>query len=222
MMIDVQNKGSRVLSMTKLWTNASETQKNAWHKYALATFLMGSNGNSYFCFHGRQERRRPRGARTLQPDRHRHPDGPTPRSARACMPATSPRARSSSTSSSSGLRLTQAPRTPDGARVSGRSPWLPTRLRSSSTGSARPIRLPYDCSSRRTADRERLALIRTKPSFTVGDALRVGRPTITSTCAGSPLTGQAAPLVGRVMRELVADLDFDAVGADLGADPVAT
>lgn len=50
MMIDVQNRGSRVLSMTKLWTTASEAQKNAWHKYALATFLMGSNGNSYFCF----------------------------------------------------------------------------------------------------------------------------------------------------------------------------
>lgn len=50
MMIDVQNKGSRVLSMTKLWTGATEAQKDAWHKYALATFLMGSNGNSYFSF----------------------------------------------------------------------------------------------------------------------------------------------------------------------------
>lgn len=37
------------------------------------------------------------------------------------------------------------------------------------------------------------------------------------------LDGQAAPLVGRVMRELVADLEFDAVGGlTLGADPVAT
>lgn len=37
------------------------------------------------------------------------------------------------------------------------------------------------------------------------------------------LDGVAAPLVGRVMRELVADLDFDAVGGlTLGADPVAT
>ncbi len=37
------------------------------------------------------------------------------------------------------------------------------------------------------------------------------------------LDGQAAPLVGRVMSELVADLDFDAVGGlTLGADPVAT
>lgn len=37
------------------------------------------------------------------------------------------------------------------------------------------------------------------------------------------LDGAAAPVVGRVMRELVADLDFDAVGGlTLGADPVAT
>lgn len=37
------------------------------------------------------------------------------------------------------------------------------------------------------------------------------------------LDGVAAPMVGRVMRELVADLDFDAVGGlTLGADPVAT
>ncbi|WP_026927263.1 orotate phosphoribosyltransferase [Granulicoccus phenolivorans] len=37
------------------------------------------------------------------------------------------------------------------------------------------------------------------------------------------LDGYAAPLVGRVMRALVADLDFDAVGGlTLGADPVAT
>ncbi|MDR0488765.1 MAG: orotate phosphoribosyltransferase [Propionibacteriaceae bacterium] len=37
------------------------------------------------------------------------------------------------------------------------------------------------------------------------------------------LDGHAAPLVGRVMRELTADWDFDAVGGlTLGADPVAT
>lgn len=37
------------------------------------------------------------------------------------------------------------------------------------------------------------------------------------------LDGEAAPLVGRVMRELTADLQFDAVGGlTLGADPVAT
>jgi orotate phosphoribosyltransferase len=36
------------------------------------------------------------------------------------------------------------------------------------------------------------------------------------------LSGQAAPLVGRVMLELTADLDFDAVGGlTMGADPVA-
>ena len=37
------------------------------------------------------------------------------------------------------------------------------------------------------------------------------------------LDGHAAPLVGRVMLDLTADLDFDAVGGlTLGADPVAT
>jgi orotate phosphoribosyltransferase len=37
------------------------------------------------------------------------------------------------------------------------------------------------------------------------------------------LDGRAAPLAGRVMLELTADLDFDAVGGlTLGADPVAT
>ena len=37
------------------------------------------------------------------------------------------------------------------------------------------------------------------------------------------LDGKASPLVGRVMSDLVADLDIDAVGGlTLGADPVAT
>lgn len=37
------------------------------------------------------------------------------------------------------------------------------------------------------------------------------------------LSGEAAPLVGRVMLELTADLDFDAVGGlTMGADPIAT
>jgi orotate phosphoribosyltransferase len=37
------------------------------------------------------------------------------------------------------------------------------------------------------------------------------------------LDGATAPIIGRVMRELVADWDFDAVGGlTLGADPVAT
>ena len=37
------------------------------------------------------------------------------------------------------------------------------------------------------------------------------------------LDGEAAPLVGEVMRELTADLDYTAVGGlTLGADPVAT
>ncbi len=36
------------------------------------------------------------------------------------------------------------------------------------------------------------------------------------------LSGEAAPLVGRVMRQLTAELDYDAVGGlTMGADPVA-
>ena len=37
------------------------------------------------------------------------------------------------------------------------------------------------------------------------------------------LDGEAAPLVGQVMRDLTTDLDYDAVGGlTMGADPVAT
>ncbi|MDR0990368.1 MAG: orotate phosphoribosyltransferase, partial [Propionibacteriaceae bacterium] len=37
------------------------------------------------------------------------------------------------------------------------------------------------------------------------------------------LDGAVAPIIGRVMRQLVADWDFDCVGGlTLGADPVAT
>src|SRR4051812_5938673 len=37
------------------------------------------------------------------------------------------------------------------------------------------------------------------------------------------LDGEAAPLVGRVMRDLTTEIPFDAVGGlTLGADPVAT
>ncbi|GAA1766567.1 MAG TPA: orotate phosphoribosyltransferase [Tetrasphaera sp.] len=74
-------------------------------------------------------------------------------------------------------------------------------------------------------DRERLlALIKDK-------AIVHGRVTLSSGREADyyvdlrriTLDGEAAPLVGRVMRELVADLDFDAVGGlTLGADPVAT
>lgn len=121
MMIDVQNKGSRVLSMTKLWTNASETQKNAWHKYALATFLMGSNGNSYFCF---LRDKNPGASWGAHP--YNQIDIGTPTGSYAKI-GTGMYARNFTKGkvvvnvgkSSSGLRLTQGARTLDGGRVSG-------------------------------------------------------------------------------------------------------
>ncbi|MEI2776266.1 MAG: orotate phosphoribosyltransferase [Tetrasphaera sp.] len=76
-----------------------------------------------------------------------------------------------------------------------------------------------------TADRDRLlTLIKDR-------AIVRGRVTLSSGLEADyyvdlrriTLDGQAAPLVGRVMRGLVADLDFVAVGGlTLGADPVAT
>jgi hypothetical protein len=37
--------------MTKVWTNGTQDQKDAWHRYALATFLLGyTPGKSYFAF----------------------------------------------------------------------------------------------------------------------------------------------------------------------------
>ena len=74
-------------------------------------------------------------------------------------------------------------------------------------------------------DRETLGeLIKTK-------AVVLGRVTLSSGATADwyldlrriALDGEAAPLVGRVMLDSTADLDYDAVGGlTLGADPVAT
>jgi orotate phosphoribosyltransferase len=74
-------------------------------------------------------------------------------------------------------------------------------------------------------DRETLGeLIKTK-------AMVLGQVTLSSGATADwyldlrriALDGEAAPLVGRVMLETTADLDYDAVGGlTLGADPVAT
>jgi len=74
-------------------------------------------------------------------------------------------------------------------------------------------------------DRETLAeLIKTK-------AVVLGQVTLSSGATADwyldlrriALDGEAAPLVGRVMLDTTADLDYDAVGGlTLGADPVAT
>jgi hypothetical protein len=51
MLLDAAERGDRVLAMTKVWTDGTPAQKDAWHRYALATFLLGyTPGLTYFSF----------------------------------------------------------------------------------------------------------------------------------------------------------------------------
>ena len=53
MLVDVGNRGKVAWTTTKLWNvsgSATTAQIDRWHKYALASFLLGSNGRSYFNF----------------------------------------------------------------------------------------------------------------------------------------------------------------------------
>ena len=44
------NPSTSILTITKTWTGGSQSQKNAWHQFALASFLLGTNGNDFFEF----------------------------------------------------------------------------------------------------------------------------------------------------------------------------
>jgi plastocyanin len=51
MLVDMENKAKPMLALTKAWDTAATTaQLNALHKYALASFLLGTNGLSQFSF----------------------------------------------------------------------------------------------------------------------------------------------------------------------------
>jgi hypothetical protein len=50
MIVAVESQGKPLLVVTKLWSTASTTQQNAWLQYALATFLLGTQGKSAFFF----------------------------------------------------------------------------------------------------------------------------------------------------------------------------
>lgn len=50
MLVDAGAKGKRLLVVTKAWVTGSQAQKDAYYQYALGTFLLGSNGHSYFRF----------------------------------------------------------------------------------------------------------------------------------------------------------------------------
>jgi hypothetical protein len=50
MLADASTLGGSVLAVTKVWTNGSQAQKDAWYAFALASFLLGSDGHSYLSF----------------------------------------------------------------------------------------------------------------------------------------------------------------------------
>ena len=45
MLKDAGARGTHVLAMTKVWVSGTVAQKDQWHKYALASFLLGTDGN---------------------------------------------------------------------------------------------------------------------------------------------------------------------------------
>ena len=46
----LQSPPKPVLALTKVWASATTDQLNQWHLYALASFLLGTDGRSYFYF----------------------------------------------------------------------------------------------------------------------------------------------------------------------------
>ena len=44
MLVDAGAHGKVVLAKTKVWISASAAAKERWHRYALATFLLGTDG----------------------------------------------------------------------------------------------------------------------------------------------------------------------------------
>lgn len=50
MLADAGAKGRPVMAMTKVWVSGTQTQKDRWHKYTLASFLLGNDGSSYLSF----------------------------------------------------------------------------------------------------------------------------------------------------------------------------
>jgi hypothetical protein len=55
MLVDAGSKAKSVMTMTKVWgVNATQDQIDAVHRFALASFMLGTNGNQYFDFDANQ------------------------------------------------------------------------------------------------------------------------------------------------------------------------
>jgi hypothetical protein len=61
MLRDAGAQGKSVLVLTKLWARATEAQTKRWHRFALASFLLGDDGRSYFFFTASRRRDPTRG-----------------------------------------------------------------------------------------------------------------------------------------------------------------
>jgi hypothetical protein len=48
MLVDAGRNGHGVCTLTKVWSDGTQAQKDAVHEFTLATFLMGTNGRSFF------------------------------------------------------------------------------------------------------------------------------------------------------------------------------
>jgi hypothetical protein len=50
MLVDAGADGRALLCVTKVWTSGTARQMRRWHRFALASFMMGTNGRSYFSY----------------------------------------------------------------------------------------------------------------------------------------------------------------------------
>ena len=67
MLIDAGKSHKAVITMTKVWVNATSAEINRWHKYALASFLLGNDGHAFFSFYSDRDRQSIEEASTPQP-----------------------------------------------------------------------------------------------------------------------------------------------------------
>jgi hypothetical protein len=50
MLTDATARGKSVLTLTKVWAEGTQAEKDSWHRYALASFLLGAGEKTYFTF----------------------------------------------------------------------------------------------------------------------------------------------------------------------------
>ena len=67
MLVHAGQRGRSVLAMTKVWVRATQPEIDRWHKYALASFMLGNDGRSFFSFYSDRDRQSLLEARTAHP-----------------------------------------------------------------------------------------------------------------------------------------------------------